>query len=393
MVLKILTFYEGAKSRSLVVATALLAVMVAMMLSSSAGAQDKTVVTIHESQNKRSFVTDATTVGGVLERAQIDVGEKDLIEPGLNEAVGGDSFTINIYRSRLITVVDGENEIIVSTAHRSPEAIAQTAGLTVYPEDEYEFTRSEDFINQTIGQRMTIDRADPIELVLFGTIAKVRTQTTTVGDFLVEKNIVLGEGEVVEPVADTAITSGMRLVVAKVGTEVVAEKEVVAYGREVINDPNAPIGSERIQTPGVEGEALVTYEITYRDGNETGRKVLQEVVLTEPKDEVVIIGSQAVDISGDKLDWMLQAGIPQSDWPYVDSIISKESRWNYLVWNGLGSGAYGLCQSLPATKMATAGGDYMTNPITQLRWCDGYAKARYGSWAGAFEFWQNNYWW
>lgn len=101
-----------------------------------------------------------------------------------------------------------------------------------------------------------------------------------------------------------------------------------------------------------------------------------------------------VAISGVPLEWMNAAGIPPSDQSYVDFIVNHEGGWNGVQkWNYQGSGAYGLCQALPATKMATAGTDYMTNPITQLRWCDSYAKERYGSWANAYSFWLRNSWW
>jgi TolA-binding protein len=96
--------------------------------------------------------------------------------------------------------------------------------------------------------------------------------------------------------------------------------------------------------------------------------------------------------TGDKANWLVAAGIPESDWPYVECVIngcqgvSAEGGWGgTLRWNTTGSGAYGLCQSLPASKMASAGADYMTNPITQLRWCNGYAQA-YGGWANAWNF-------
>lgn len=100
-----------------------------------------------------------------------------------------------------------------------------------------------------------------------------------------------------------------------------------------------------------------------------------------------------VQVSGDKQSWLAASGIPQSEWGYVDSIVTRESGWIYNVWNSTGSGAYGLCQSLPASKMASAGSDYMSNPVTQLKWCHGYAIARYGGWSGAYAFWQNNHWW
>lgn len=84
-------------------------------------------------------------------------------------------------------------------------------------------------------------------------------------------------------------------------------------------------------------------------------------------------------------DLMRAVGIPESQWWAVDEIISRESGWNHLIWNRGGSGAYGLCQSLPASKMSSAGSDYMTNPITQLKWCNEYAQG-YGGWTKAVEF-------
>lgn len=89
-------------------------------------------------------------------------------------------------------------------------------------------------------------------------------------------------------------------------------------------------------------------------------------------------------ITGNKYDWLRASGIPESDWRFVDEIINRESSWNYKAVNR-SSGATGLCQSLPASKMASAGGDYLTNPVTQLKWCHSYAQG-YGSWAKAAEY-------
>lgn len=95
-------------------------------------------------------------------------------------------------------------------------------------------------------------------------------------------------------------------------------------------------------------------------------------------------------VSGSHTDWMAAAGISGSDYGYVDYIVSHESTWNYLAVNSIG--ATGLCQSLPGNKMATAGADWATNPVTQLRWCSSYAAAK-GGWYASYVFWQNNHWW
>lgn len=60
----------------------------------------------------------------------------------------------------------------------------------------------------------------------------------------------------------------------------------------------------------------------------------------------------------------------------------RESNWRVQAKNS-SSGAYGIPQSLPGSKMATEGSDWMTNPETQIRWGVKYIKGRYGSPCGA----------
>jgi hypothetical protein len=89
---------------------------------------------------------------------------------------------------------------------------------------------------------------------------------------------------------------------------------------------------------------------------------------------------------------MAQAGIDQNDWAAANYIISHESSWREFAQEPT-SGAYGLCQSLPAIKMASAGSDWQTNPVTQLKWCAQYANDRYGGWQGAYAHWLSFRWW
>lgn len=68
-----------------------------------------------------------------------------------------------------------------------------------------------------------------------------------------------------------------------------------------------------------------------------------------------------------------------------------ESGWNTYATNSR-SGAYGIPQALPGYKMATAGADWRTNPVTQVKWGLGYIRARYGSACGAWSYWQAHGW-
>lgn len=73
-----------------------------------------------------------------------------------------------------------------------------------------------------------------------------------------------------------------------------------------------------------------------------------------------------------------------SQWNCLNALWTRESGWQVTVWNTQGSGAYGIPQSLPASKMASAGPDYMTNPRTQIHWGLGYIAGRYGTPCGAW---------
>lgn len=80
---------------------------------------------------------------------------------------------------------------------------------------------------------------------------------------------------------------------------------------------------------------------------------------------------------------MLDFGFDRTQWQYLDALWHRESGWNHLAENP-SSGAYGIPQSLPATKMAVVGDDYRSNPETQIRWGLAYIAARYGNPQGAW---------
>jgi hypothetical protein len=75
---------------------------------------------------------------------------------------------------------------------------------------------------------------------------------------------------------------------------------------------------------------------------------------------------------------LLRRGWSESEWSCLDSLWSRESGWQTYASNG-SSGAYGIPQALPASKMASAGSDWRTNPITQISWGLSYIAGSYGS--------------
>ncbi|HSR86327.1 MAG TPA: lytic transglycosylase domain-containing protein [Streptosporangiaceae bacterium] len=83
-------------------------------------------------------------------------------------------------------------------------------------------------------------------------------------------------------------------------------------------------------------------------------------------------------------------GFSTSQFGCLDNIWSRESGWRYNAANA--SGAYGIPQALPGSKMASAGADWQTNPATQIKWGLGYIQGRYGTPCQAWAAWQAQGW-
>jgi hypothetical protein len=86
-----------------------------------------------------------------------------------------------------------------------------------------------------------------------------------------------------------------------------------------------------------------------------------------------------------------QGIVPAGQFSCFSTIISRESGWNVHATNP-SSGAYGLPQALPGSKMASAGPDWQNNPATQIKWALSYMDSRYGSPCGALSFWNGHGW-
>ncbi|QCW50058.1 lytic transglycosylase domain-containing protein [Nocardioides dongxiaopingii] len=88
---------------------------------------------------------------------------------------------------------------------------------------------------------------------------------------------------------------------------------------------------------------------------------------------------------------LAEFGFSSDQFGCLDSLYTRESGWNVYADNP-SSSAYGIPQSLPGSKMASAGADWATNPVTQIRWGLGYIEDRYGSPCGAWAHSESHGW-
>ena len=256
-------------------------------------AENERVVTVYHDGIEQTIVTDAQTVGEALDRAKVTLNPHDSVEPARDTQLVAPGYSVNVYRARPVTVVDGFQRSTIMTSHTSAREIAEAAGLTLYDEDNYTIDRIDEFVGEGgVGLKLTIDRATLLRLVLYGKTAEIRTQATTVGELMAERNIILAPEDGANLPATTPVTAGLSLEVWRNGVQTATNEEEVPFTTKQVRDNDKPAGYREVQTPGVKGKKMVTYQIEMRDGKEVSRKVIQSVVTQAAKEQVEIIGAK-----------------------------------------------------------------------------------------------------
>lgn len=349
---------------------------------------DSHVVFLFDDEKRLTHNTKAKTVGELVKELPLDLIPEDMVEPSLDTRIVEDNFRINVYRARPVTIVD-DNQVktIALTAHKSPRTVAEAAGLTVYAEDKPEFVKG-DIKEHILGEKVVIDRATPVALNLYGTPATVRTHVKTVGELLEEKQIKPAADDTVQPSLDTPISPNIQVFISRSGIQIATVEESIPAPVQIVQDSSLSLGTNVTRQAGLPGRKSVTYQIETTNGRETGRTIIQEVIIQNPVPRIVARGT-VVAVVGDKAAIMNAAGISPSDHGYANFIISRESNWNPNARNA--SGCLGLGQACPGSKLTAVCPDL--NAVCQMRFFSGYAHSRYGSWAGAYSAWQSKHWW
>lgn len=266
----------------------------------------------------------------------------------------------------------------------------------------------------------------------------VLTSKTNVKDILEDNNIIVNEDEKVSPNQDENISSDKNIKITKKSEQEVEVAKVSESGIDATLDSlleayNTII--EKIETieeaipfetitkdisdgaestrnqviqQGKEGLKRVTYKVKYQNDIEIERTQISEEIVEEPVNKIVQVKSNVVSsrsetpvrgaVTGSVAEYQAYAkqrvydyGWSDADFNALVNLWNRESGWSVTNKNR-SSGAYGIPQALPASKMSSAGSDYLTNYKTQINWGLSYIKSRYGSPSNAWSSFRSKGW-
>ncbi|MFJ8051436.1 transglycosylase SLT domain-containing protein [Streptomyces luteogriseus] len=215
----------------------------------------------------------------------------------------------------------------------------------------------------------------------------------------------------------TAVTAvGSVVGVASGSTAQNNDAEATATGATLLAD--IPAGQQaQVQTASLtqqaDAQAIQADASAKKDAEEAARLAAAETAVAKQKAakeaaeaaakeraEVKAAASRSKDISDfpvassysiAQIQAMARQLVPSGQFQCFSNIVDHESDWNYKAVNP-SSGAYGMFQALPGSKMSSVGADWQTNPATQIKWGLNYMNDRYGSPCEAWTFWQANHW-
>ncbi|MFI8890858.1 transglycosylase SLT domain-containing protein [Streptomyces paradoxus] len=215
----------------------------------------------------------------------------------------------------------------------------------------------------------------------------------------------------------TAVTAvGSVVGVASGSTAQNNDAEATASGATLLAD--IPAGQQaQVQTASLtqqaDAQAIQADASAKKDAEEAARKAAAETAIAkkeaaekaakeakERAEAKEAAASRSKDISEipvatsysiAQLQAMARQIVPAGQFQCFSNIVDHESDWNYKAVNP-SSGAYGMFQALPGSKMSSVGADWRTNPATQIKWGLNYMNDRYGSPCEAWSFWQANNW-
>ena len=334
------------------------------------------------------------TVGQVLAAGGIHVGERDLVAPAADDPVSKGEQIVVRHARELDVEVDGAQKTVWTTALTVGEAV-ESLGLR---DGEVRLSASR---GSSLGRgTLRVSTQKTIHLVVDGQVIDGISTASTVRDALKDIGLVLEEGDQVSVPLDAAAVDGLAVLVTRGASTGEVVTEAVPFPTEEVEDGKLLKGTRVVMQAGRAGVRTTTYELDVVGGVVVGRTVVTSVVTREPVTQRVKIGTSDLPTNASVSPGTAQAlgkemaaarGWGDDQFACLLTLWNHESGWRVNAAN-TSSGAYGIAQALPGSKMASVASDWRTNPATQITWGLNYIASRYTTPCGAWQHFTVKHW-
>ncbi len=178
-------------------------------------------------------------------------------------------------------ITDGDRVVTYTTFATDPEAVLEQAGMPLRQMDSFTTQPGPE------GETITVSRGQEITIQYHGQTIETASPGETAGELLARLELAVSGEDVVSPGMDTPTYDGMELRVDRVETLRQSYTCTMPHSVSYCRDASLPAGTEEVLTAGVDGELLQTADITYVNGREVSRSVLEETVLRPAVAEII----------------------------------------------------------------------------------------------------------
>jgi len=266
-------------------------------------------ITVRVDGRPVSVRTFATTVADTLDRAGVEVGERDVVVPS-PETFVGEGAVIEVQRAKHITLLlDGRRRDVIVTGLTIEDVLREIELRTTLADRIRPSRRA----RVKPGMTIVLDRAVDVTVSHDDEKQQVVTNARTVERVIDELGIELGKRDIVEPALGKQPRPGMKIRILRVGIRTETEMVKVPYETYLRHDPDLQIGERRTVQEGVTGLKRLRYRAKYVDGAVVSRTLLSSSVLRQVQTRIIAVGSGspgcACDVGTDtgEASWYSQA--------------------------------------------------------------------------------------
>jgi resuscitation-promoting factor RpfB len=322
------------------------------------------------------------TVGDILSKQDIHVGQHDVVVPGTNAPVSDGEKIVVRYGRKLTVTVDGTTREYWTTATTVAAAL-QELGIRA---DSARLSASR---SQTLGrQGLVLSVTTPKDVVVRVDGKNLATTTTaaTVGDVLGELKVTTDGNDRIKPGLTTPVTKGLTIAVQRVTATNITATVAIPAPMTKRSDSTLYKGQTKTIKAGSDGAKLVTYSVTKVDGKVESKKAVSSKVTEAPVAGIIAVGTKARPAAPSAGNTS-GAGLNLANAAMWDRIAQCESGGNWHI--NTGNGYYGGLQFDYSSWLANGGADFapradLASREEQITVANRYyAKAGLGPWGCA----------